>query len=264
MGCGAVLEPPRHFGLPDGLEVLKNNCRQDGNRQGRKSMSEQETHEQHAAETSAAGGADEPVLFAKDLPINIDRFWGDGSRVKLRWPTDAEWMEADRQMKVLTSPAGRGATETRTTGEIEYAEWLARKINANGLELSTDDALEIYDLLSARDVEPAQRRGSREMDIAMTVVGGIETAHRLRVPTKTESRDFGQASVRFKDLRRNIQEASVNSAAFGEFYDKLLIEAEGYASRADIPIIHKVAVIQELRAAIADSTHVEGNAVFFG
>lgn len=205
-------------------------------------------------------------VFSKRLPIRIIPFWreGGGEPIKLRWPTDAEWIEADSMVKLLTTPAGRGATETRTTGDVKAAEWLCNKIRANGSEISTDDALEIYDQLSYYEVSPAVRDG-RAMVVDMDIVGDIRTTHRLRVPSKMERKQFGRGMVRDKTLRRNVRESSWNTASNAECYDALFLSQEGYATKDDIPVNHKSAVVVEVLSAVEDFLEKQGqNSVFFG
>lgn len=220
----------------------------------------------HGHETQDAAAQDAPRLFSKQKPIKIKPFWRecpDGERIELRWPTDAEWIEANSKIVSLTQPAGRGATETRITGDIEAAELLVNKVLTNGARVDRVDAVEIYELLADRDATLIER-GGRSAKIGCRIIGGIETAHHLRIPSKLEWREYSRAAVKVVDMARNISRTGLDAARAGELYDKILIEVEGYESRADIPIIHKGTVINELQLVSAEISRAGDDAVFFG
>ena len=77
--------------------------------------------------------------------------------------------------------------------------------------------------------------------VTLRVPGGL-TAHLLRMPSAREVIEYRRGFARVLDLPFNKQELTVNLAAAGALYKKLVESTEGYAG--EVPIIHQAVAVK--------------------
>jgi hypothetical protein len=162
-----------------------------------------------------------------------------------RFPTDDEWSERNRSIKTMIVKYGKGS-RTVTTGVEEAEEALLARLLGN--DSYADHAGSLMQKLMRTDADDATAAAGNTYEIKLTVVGGIETVHTLRVPSEREMRSYRKGAFAFIDLRHGKQELKSSLSAIGEFYDLLVTKVEGYLG--DVPLAHKSAVVIELTATV--------------
>lgn len=183
-------------------------------------------------------------------------------KVTVRWPSDDEWIEYDRQTRLITEQLGDGSSRTITEGEEAASTGLLRKINLNGEPCEEDDAAAVTLMLSRCETGRPDRAG-QVIEIPLTILGGIETRHFLRLPTEKELRNFNNSAWSVRNRRRT-SEIKADLRLMSKFYDTLTDRApEGYEDGSGVPVIHKQAVISELLLTINEIKRERDDEVFF-
>jgi len=176
--------------------------------------------------------------------------------VRLRFPTDEEWIDRQKKRKVIVKQLGRGVSETTIPDSAEADAALLAKIRVpeeNEPEVDAFEASRIIEQLSQADVDDVVQEGDG-FRVMMRVLGGTVT-HLLRMPSAKDVFEYRRGFARVLDLPYNRQELIINLAPAAALYKKLAAGTEGYTS--DVPIIHQAvavkAVIDALDAAFQES-----------
>lgn len=173
-------------------------------------------------------------------------------RCRLRFPTDQEWVEAHRRVKLVRQNLGRGKSRTETYGVEEGHQQLFNEIRQDDAEPFDEvEASRIIETLTMAEAEPAKPNGSG-CTIPLLVVGDVETLHSMRYPSLKNQRRYDREATTVTTLGGGNVEIRGNLEVTGQLYDDLLIEARGYAEGARVPLAHKQAVISELMASLAE------------
>lgn len=191
-------------------------------------------------------------MFDSTQPIQVKVRTAEGIKaIRVRFPTDEEWIERQRRRKLVIKHLGRGITETIVSGEEADAELLAKIRQGDGSEVDPYEASRIIEQLAQADVDEVAREGDA-FRVVLRVPGGT-TAHLLRMPSAKDVIEYRRRFARVLDLPYGKQELRVNLEAAGELYGKLAVSAEGYAGA--VPIVHQAvavkAAIDELEALLA-------------
>ncbi len=113
---------------------------------------------------------------------------------------------------------------------------------------------EIIEQLSQAEVDDVVQAGD-SFRVTLRVLGGTVT-HLLKMPSAKDVFDYRRGFARVLDLPYNRQELTINLAAAGGLYKKLVTATEGYAGEA--PIIHQAvalkAAIDALDAAFQETS----------
>jgi len=189
------------------------------------------------------------------ITMNL-RAAGGVKTIRVRFPSDEDWVERQRRRKVIIKQLGRGVSET-IIGKAEDADAaLIAKIRApeeNGPEVDPFEASRIIEQLSQADVDDVVQEGDA-FRVTLRVLGGTVT-HLLKMPSAKEVFEYRRSFARVLDLPYNRQELTINLGAAGALYKKLVAGTEGYAG--DVPIIHQAvavkAAIDALDAAFQDA-----------
>ena len=199
------------------------------------------------AKTGVAAPA--PKLFspAPTFPLRLKR---EGKICTVRFPTDEETSERQRQVRTIIHKLGPDSTVTKTEGVEEADADLLAKIreDKDGDEFEAAEASLVVDRLTRADPDEATREGGAYA-IPIKVMYGTPTVHRLRIPKESEIRAYRRTAYTFVDKRHGKQQLKMFSMAVGDFYDKLTKEqdkAEGYGPDTPIPLCHKIAAVTEL------------------
>jgi hypothetical protein len=197
-------------------------------------------------------------MFDSQKEIHVQLRSAEGARtVKVRFPTDEEWIERQRRRKIIIKHLGRGTSETTIPNDEEVDAALFAKIRLDdGDELDVYEASRIIEQLSQAEVDDVVPEAGA-FRVLLRVPGGT-TVHLLRMPSAKDVIEYRRGFARILDLPFNRQELTVNLAAAGALYQKLCQTREGYADA--VPIIHQaVAVKAAIDALEAGFEEREGN-----
>jgi hypothetical protein len=198
------------------------------------------------------------VVFDAARPIALQLRTPEGVKtVRVRFPSDEEWIERQRRRKVVIKQLGRGVSETIIPNSEEADAALVAKIRVpeeNAPEVDAFEATRIIEQLSQAEVDDVVSAGGSFR--VVTRVLGATTAHLLKMPSAKDVIEYRRSFARVLDLPYNKQELTINLGAAGAVYKKLITTTEGYAG--DVPVIHQAvavkAAIDALDAAFQDGT----------
>ncbi|MCC6363091.1 MAG: hypothetical protein IT165_06170 [Bryobacterales bacterium] len=182
------------------------------------------------------------VVFDAARPITPQlRSGGVVKPVKVRFPSDAEWMERQRRRKVIIKHLGRGVSETTVpNGEDVDAALLAKIRAESDGEVDPFEAVRIVEQLSLAEVEDVVPEGGA-FRVQLRVLGGT-TSHLLSAPSAKDAIEYRRGFARVLDLPYNKQEITINLASAASLYQRLMSATEGYAG--EVPIIHQAVVVK--------------------
>jgi hypothetical protein len=171
---------------------------------------------------------------------NIRRPEG-AQQVEVRWPTDEEWYEHNRNAQYFVQDLGRGMSETQPqTTQADYK--LYQKVRLpEAPDLSPDEAEMFINAMGTCQIngvglEPDQAT------VQMTVAGGLRVKHRLRIPTTAETVQFNRKSARMVAMQHGKQMIRINMQAGAELYGQCVLGTEGYSN--GVPGFHGSAAIR--------------------
>jgi hypothetical protein len=163
--------------------------------------------------------------------------------VRVRFPTDEEWIDRQKKRKVIVKQLGRGVSETTIPDSAEADAALLARIRLpeeNAPEVDAFEASRIIEQLSQADVDDVVQVGD-SFRVTLRVLGGT-VAHILKMPSAKDVFEYRRAFARVLDLPYNRQELIINLAPAAALFKKLLESSEGYAS--DVPIIHQAVTVK--------------------
>jgi hypothetical protein len=181
-------------------------------------------------------------MFDSARQIEIQLHAAERARtVKVRFPTDEEWIDRQRRRKIIIKQLGRGVSETTIPNAEEVDAALFRKIRLDdGDDVDAYEASRIIEQLSLAEVDDVVPEGAA-FPVLLRVPGGT-TAHVLRMPSAKDVIEYRRGFARILDLPFNRQELTVNLGAAGTLYQKLCQTTEGYADA--VPIIHQAVAVK--------------------
>jgi hypothetical protein len=163
--------------------------------------------------------------------------------VRVRFPTDEEWIERQKKRKVIVKQLGRGVSETTIPDSAEADAALLAKIRVaeeNAPEVDAFEASRIIEQLSQAEVDDVVQVGD-SLRVTMRVLGGT-VSHVLRIPSAKDVFEYRRGFARVLDLPYNRQELIINLAPAPALFKKLSESSEGYAG--DVPIIHQAVAVK--------------------
>ncbi len=181
-------------------------------------------------------------MFDSQAPITIQLRGPEGTKtVKVRFPTDEEWIERQRRRKIIIKQLGRGVSETTVANAEEADAALLAKIRLDeGEEVDAYEASRVLEQLSLAEVEDVAPCAEGYY-VTLRVIGGT-VGHILKPPSAKDLFDYRRGFARVLDVPYNRQELTINLAAAGALYQKLLVATIGYAGAA--PIIHQAVAVK--------------------
>ena len=182
------------------------------------------------------------AVFDAGRPVEVQLRSAEGTKtVKVRFPTDEEWTERQRRRKIIIKQLGRGISETVIPHSEDVDAALFAKIRAGeGPEVDPFEASRIIEQLSQADVDDVVPEAGA-FRVVLRVPGGL-TAHVVRMPSAKDVIEYRRGFARVLDLPFNKQELTVNLAAAGALYQKLVAATEGYAGA--VPIVHQAVAVK--------------------
>lgn len=186
-------------------------------------------------------------VFDATVPVILQlRTPGGVKTVRVRFPSDDQWVERMRRQKVIIKDLGRGMSETVVPNGEEVDAALLTKIRVeeeSPADVDSFEAAKCIDQLSTCIVEDVVPEGDAYR--VTTRVLGCTTAHLLRMPSAKDVFEYRRTFARVLTMPFNKQELRFNLRAATDLYGKLAQGNEGYAG--EVPIIHK---FQAVKAAI--------------
>jgi len=186
----------------------------------------------------------ESVVFDSGRPVSMQLRTPSGIKsVRVRFPSDDEWVDRQRRRKVLVKNLGRGISETTIASSEDVDAALLAKIRLpeeNAPEVDPFEASRIIEQLSQADVDDVVQVGDA-FRVTLRVLGGT-VAHLLKMPSAKDVFEYRRGFARVLDLPYNRQELTINLGVAGELYKKLVVATEGYCG--DSPIIHQAVAVK--------------------
>ena len=183
------------------------------------------------------------AVFDATRPIAIHLRTPAGVKsVRVRFPTDEEWIDRQKKRKVIVKQLGRGVSET-IIGNSEDADaaLLAKiRVDEDGPDLDPFEASRAIEQLSQADVDDVVQEADA-FRVTLRVLGGTAT-HLLKMPSAKDVFEYRRGFARVLDLPYNRQELIINLAPAGALFKKLLETSEGYAG--DVPVIHQAVAVK--------------------
>jgi len=183
-------------------------------------------------------------MFDAKQPISIHLRTPEGVKpVRVRFPTDEEWIDRQKKRKVIVKQLGRGVSETTIPDSAEADAALLAKIRVPeeaAPEVDAFEASRIIEQLSQADVDDVIQVGDG-FRVSLRVLGGT-VSHVLRMPSAKDVFEYRRGFARVLDLPYNRQELIINLAPAGALYKKLVESSEGYAG--GVPIIHQAVAVK--------------------
>jgi len=183
-------------------------------------------------------------MFDASKPITIKLNTPEGVKpVRVRFPTDDEWIERQKRRKIIIKQLGRGVSETTIPDSAEADAALLAKIRLaeeDAPEVDAFEASRIIEQLSQADVDDVVQMGDG-FRVTMRVLGGT-VSHVLRIPSAKDVFEYRRGFARVLDLPYNRQELIINLAPAAALYKKLVESTDGYAD--DVPIVHQAAAVK--------------------
>jgi hypothetical protein len=163
--------------------------------------------------------------------------------VRVRFPTDEEWIDRQKKRKVIVKQLGRGVSETTIPDSQDADAALLAKIRVleeNAPDVDAFEAGRIIEQLSQADVDDVVQEGDA-FRVTLRVLGGTVT-HRLKMPSAKDVFDYRRGFARVLDLPYNRQELIINLVPAATLFKKLFESSEGYAG--EVPIIHQAVAVK--------------------
>jgi hypothetical protein len=184
------------------------------------------------------------AVFDASRPVTVNLRTPDGVKtIRVRFPTDEEWIDRQRKRKVIVKQLGRGVSETTIPDSQDVDGALLAKIRVgddDGPVVDPFEASRVIEQLSQAEVDDVASIGDG-FRVTLRVLGGT-VAHELRMPSAKDVFEYRRGFARVLDLPYNRQELVINLAPAATLFKKLIQSSEGYAG--DIPIIHQAVTVK--------------------
>lgn len=184
------------------------------------------------------------AAFDGSRPVTVNLRTPDGMKtIRVRFPTDDEWIERQRKRKVIVKQLGRGVSETTIPDSQDVDGALLAKIRVGedeGPVVDPFEASRVIEQLSQAEVDDVASIGDG-FRVTLRVLGGTIT-HELRMPSAKDVFEYRRGFARVLDLPYNRQELVINLAPAATLFKKLIQSSVGYAG--DVPIIHQAVAVK--------------------
>lgn len=184
------------------------------------------------------------AVFDASRPVTVNLRTPDGMKtIRVRFPTDEEWIDRQRKRKVIVKQLGRGVSETTIPDSQDIDGALLAKIRVGedeGPVVDPFEASRVIEQLSQAEVDDVASIGDG-FRVTLRVLGGTVT-HELRMPSAKDVFEYRRGFARVLDLPYNRQELVINLAPAATLFKKLIQSSEGYAG--DVPIIHQAVAVK--------------------
>jgi hypothetical protein len=183
-------------------------------------------------------------VFDASRPVTMNLRTPEGVKtIRVRFPTDEEWIDRQRKRKVIVKQLGRGVSETTIPDSQDIDAALLSKIRVpeeDGPVVDPFEASRVIEQLSQAEVDDVASIGDG-FRVTLRVLGGA-VAHELRMPSAKDVFEYRRGFARVLDLPYNRQELVINLAPAAALFKRLLQSSEGYAG--DVPMIHQAVAVK--------------------
>jgi hypothetical protein len=182
-------------------------------------------------------------VFDANQPITITLRGPAGLKsIRVRFPTDEEWIERQRRRKIIIKQLGRGMSETIVPDSSEAdADLLARiRLDDGGAEVDQFESSRLIEQLSQVEVDDVVQEGG-SFRISLRIPGGTASVI-LRMPTAKDVFTYRRNFARVVDLPYGRQELTINLAPAGDLFRTLCEQVDGY--NGAVPIIHQAVAVK--------------------
>jgi hypothetical protein len=184
------------------------------------------------------------AVFDASRPVAVNLRTPDGVKtIRVRFPTDEEWIDRQRKRKVIVKQLGRGVSETTIPDSQDVDGALLAKIRVGedeGPVVDPFEASRVIEQLSQAEVDDVASVGDG-FRVTLRVLGGT-VIHELRMPSAKDVFEYRRGFARVLDLPYNRQELVINLAPAATLFKQLIQSSEGYAG--DVPIIHQAVAVK--------------------
>lgn len=173
--------------------------------------------------------------------------------IQLRYPTDREWCERARKVRILRTAVGRDKFQSDAPGQHRADMELLNKIliqdsNAPPVIIDEAEASTVIARLDTFKILDTVRDGALYVIDAQAPPfnaneEGQSVTFRLRPPTRRQVEDFNNSSMTMLSGRRS-NEFRSSLEPGGTLFDSLVDSVTGYAG--PVPIIHKFFAVSEV------------------
>src|SRR5512142_2912003 len=181
-------------------------------------------------------------VFDATRPVAIQLRGPDGVKtIRVRFPSDDEWVERQRRRKVIVKNLGRQVSETLIPNNEDIdAALLAKVRTEEAPEVDAFESQKVIEQLATCDVDDVVLVGD-SFRVVLRVLGGTVT-HLLKMPSAKDVNTYRRGFARVLDLPFNRQELTINVRAAADLWGKIVEATQGYAG--DVPLIHKAVAVK--------------------
>jgi hypothetical protein len=199
-------------------------------------------------------------VFDATRPVAVQLRGPDGVKtIRVRFPSDDEWVERQRRRKVIVKNLGRGVSETMIpNGEDIDAALLSKVRTEEEPEVDAFEAQKVIEQLATCDVDDVVFVGD-SFRVVLRVLGGAVT-HLLKMPSAKDVNTYRRGFARVLDLPYGRQELTINVRAAADLWKKLIDATEGYAG--DVPVTHQAVAVKAAIDALDASFQEDHEANF--
>src|SRR5579863_8043552 len=139
--------------------------------------------------------SDTPAFDAtRPIAINL-RTPGGVKTVRVRFPSDEEWIERQRRRKVIIKQLGRGVSETTVANGEDVDAALVAKIRTEQTpEIDPFEAMKVVEQLSLAEVDDVVPSGD-SFQVVIRILGAT-TTHLLKTPSAKDVWDYRRGFAR--------------------------------------------------------------------
>lgn len=171
----------------------------------------------------------------------------------VRYPTDAEWADRQRKLKLLRTPLGRDRFISEIPHQVQIDAHLFARICVEPPEdFDEYDMAEVVNIIDSCEVIRVEREEGHYR-VHLTDAKQ-EMTHLLRVPRQRQKIEYWRAAGRTIGGKRT-EETTMRLEPSAELYDSIAVSSEGYAGA--VPITHKHAAVRVVLDQLAEIGGVE-------
>lgn len=182
-------------------------------------------------------------MFNSKAIFNVPVLSGGVLRVDLRFPTDAQWCERQRSIRVIE----RRHQQRKTVGEEEAsAKLFDALLVGNPVDWEPEEKSAAIDYLEKCEVVSVDH--DNDVFLVTMNVPGARVIHTLGIPRMKAMRKYGEVLyVTENNSRESVTRRALEPS--GDLWSSVLKGVSGYAPGSSIPIIHQDIAIQEVMQA---------------
>jgi hypothetical protein len=163
----------------------------------------------------------ESIVLDASRPIAINLRTPEGVKtIRVRFPSDDEWIGRQRRRKVLVKQLGRGISETTVAdGEDVDAALVAKLREGEDPEIDAFEAMKVIEQLSLAEVDDVVPDGD-SFKVTLRVLGAT-TVHLPKMPSAKDVFEYRRGFARLLELPFGRQEVTINIGSAAALYKKL-------------------------------------------